>query len=115
MTNEAKGIGKGLIIGVLAGAAVGSVIALLYAPKSGKELRGNIMTKSHDFVEDVDEYIGNTSDKISELMHLGKKKSDKIAAETKKKIDALLSEADKLLTEAKDKSVNAAHHAKHIF
>lgn len=33
-----ENMGKGLLIGFLTGAAVGSIIALLYAPKSGKEL-----------------------------------------------------------------------------
>ena len=35
-----NGVLKGLVIGLLAGSAIGAVLALLYAPKSGKELRG---------------------------------------------------------------------------
>ena len=31
-----NGLLKGLVIGVLAGGAVGALIALLYAPKSGR-------------------------------------------------------------------------------
>ena len=42
-------MGKGLLIGFLTGSIVGSVIALLYAPKSGKELRGDIKIKSDEF------------------------------------------------------------------
>lgn len=33
---------KGFLLGALAGGIVGSVTALLFAPKSGKELRGDI-------------------------------------------------------------------------
>jgi gas vesicle protein len=33
-----EGLLKGLVIGLMAGGAVGAIIALLYAPKSGREL-----------------------------------------------------------------------------
>ncbi|MCX6168413.1 MAG: YtxH domain-containing protein [Ignavibacteriales bacterium] len=112
MTNEAKGIGKGLLIGTLTGAAVGSIIALLYAPKSGKNLREEIKTKSHDFLDDVDEYIVKAKDKVSHLMNEGKNKSEKLVAETKEKVDMLLNEAEKLLTEAKDKTGKVANQGK---
>ena len=73
MQNEENGMGKGLLIGTLTGLAVGSIIALLYAPKSGKELRKNIKTKSHDFIEDADQYIMKTKDKASQLINKNKK------------------------------------------
>jgi len=73
MTNEEKGMGKGLLIGIFAGAAVGSIIALLYAPKSGKKLRKGIKTKSQDFVDDADKYISNTKKKASQLINDVKK------------------------------------------
>ena len=34
-----SGLGKGLFVGFIAGGVVGAVLALLYAPKSGSELR----------------------------------------------------------------------------
>ena len=34
------------MIGILFGAAVGSIVALLFAPSSGEELRGNIKTQA---------------------------------------------------------------------
>jgi gas vesicle protein len=38
-------------LGVLAGAIIGGGIALLYAPKSGRETRGLIRTKSGEFYD----------------------------------------------------------------
>ncbi len=73
MTNEEKGMGKGLLIGILAGATVGSIIALLYAPKSGKKLREDIKTKSQDFIDDADKYISNAKEKASQLVNDVKK------------------------------------------
>jgi gas vesicle protein len=112
MQNEENGIGKGLLIGFLTGAAVGSIVALLFAPKSGKELREDIKTKSQDFIEDADQYIVKAKDKASQLINEGKKKSEKLVAETKEKVDTLLGEAERILTEAKDKAGSVAHQGK---
>ena len=48
---------KGLIAGFLAGSLVGAVIALLYAPKTGKELRGDIKRKSSELMDEAEEYL----------------------------------------------------------
>lgn len=109
MTNEDSGIGKGLLIGFLTGAAVGSIVALLFAPKSGKELREDIKNKSQDFIEDADEYISKAKDKASQLINEGKKKSERLVADAKEKVDSLLGEAERILTDAKDKAGNVAH------
>ena len=108
MTNEENGMGKGLLIGFFTGAAVGSIIALLYAPKSGKELREDIKTRSQDFIEDADKYISNAREKASQLINDGKKKSELLVADAKEKVDALLDEAERILSEAKDLCISPA-------
>ena len=44
MAQESDGMAKGLIVGFIAGSIVGAAIALLYAPKAGKELRAILAT-----------------------------------------------------------------------
>ncbi len=112
MAREENNLGKGLLIGFLTGAAVGSIIALLFAPKSGKELRADIKNKSQEFMEDADTYLANAKDKATELINEGKKKSERLVAEAKVKVDSLLDEAEKILTEAKDKATNFAQTSK---
>jgi gas vesicle protein len=112
MASEDNGLGKGLIVGFLTGAAVGSIIALLFAPKSGKELRQDIKIKSQDFMEDAEQYLANAKDKASQLINEGKKKSEKLVAEAKEKVDTLLGEAEKILSDAKDKTGNYIHSGK---
>jgi len=46
-------------LGVLAGAVVGGVVALLYAPKSGKDTRAFIGEKVSDIKHTVGEKIGD--------------------------------------------------------
>jgi len=109
---EENGIGKGLLIGFLTGAAVGSIVALLFAPKSGKELRQDIKNKSQELVDDAEQYLANAKDKASQLINEGKKKSEKLVADAKEKVDTLLGEAEKILSEAKDKAGNVAEAGK---
>ncbi|MEW6652989.1 MAG: YtxH domain-containing protein [Bacteroidota bacterium] len=87
MNNEAKGIRKGLLIGVLAGAALGSVVALLYAPKSGKKLREDIKTKSNDFIEDTEKYYSKAKKKFNRLFDGIKKKSETLISDNYEKVE----------------------------
>lgn len=45
------------LVGFLVGAAVGSLIGILFAPASGKETRERIARKARDSKEDLDEFI----------------------------------------------------------
>ena len=63
-------MGKGLLIGFLTGSIVGSVIALLYAPKSGKELRGDIKIKSDEFIDDAETYLEEAKSYFAYSVHL---------------------------------------------
>lgn len=43
----------GFLIGILVGALVGSTVALLLAPESGEQLRGEIRERGAGFLADV--------------------------------------------------------------
>lgn len=53
--------------GLLAGAAVGGVIALLYAPQSGKETRDQIKAKFKDLENELEALKGNASAKSERI------------------------------------------------
>ncbi|MCX6149669.1 MAG: YtxH domain-containing protein [Ignavibacteriales bacterium] len=101
-----NGMGKGLLVGFLAGSAIGAIIALLYAPKSGKELRGDLKEKTDEFLDDAQEYLVTAKQKATEIINDGKKKSERLVADAKTKVDVLLQDAEKVLTEAKSKAVD---------
>ena len=65
---------KGFLIGFLAGGTVGAIIALLTAPKSGKELRGDIKQKSGEYFDEADKYFTDEKNKAGELINEGKRK-----------------------------------------
>ncbi len=90
---------KGLFIGFLVGGAIGSTIALLYAPKSGKHLRNDISRKTNELLEegkkktfdtwnDAKEMAENTFDNANDFLNTG---MEKITRKTEKVKDALKS------------------------
>ena len=69
---------KSFLIGFLAGGAIGAIVALLTAPKSGKELRGDIKQKSEEYFDEAERYLADAKNKASELINDAKSKSQDI-------------------------------------
>jgi gas vesicle protein len=73
MSDEGRGTSVGTIfISFLAGAAVGSGLALLFAPKSGKEMREQIRDLTDDAVDKIKEYSRDAQEKIKSTYEDGK-------------------------------------------
>ena len=105
-------VGKGLLIGFLAGGAIGAILALLYAPKSGKELRGDIKEKADEYMGEAEKYIADAKDKAKDMINEGKKKSEKLISDAKIKSEELLKDAEKIFGEAKTKTTTAVNTGK---
>jgi gas vesicle protein len=73
MSDEERGSSIGTIfISFLAGAAVGSGLALLFAPKSGREMREQIRNLTDDAVDRIKEYSSDAQEKIKSAIEDGK-------------------------------------------
>lgn len=59
--------GNSFLTGLLAGAAIGGIIALLYAPKSGKETRDQIKKKFSELEKELDNIKGKAGQKTGKL------------------------------------------------
>lgn len=92
-----KGRTEGLIIGVVLGAAVATVASLLFAPKSGKDLRKDISEGTSKTLEQADDYLDTA-----------KKQGSKLADDVEKS-------AFEYLNLAGDKTDNAFSKAKGLF
>lgn len=103
MDDENK-MAKGLILGFLTGGVVGAAVALLYAPKSGRELRADIKNRTDEFIDDTSEYMQIAREKAENLINEGKKKSELLIADAKKKASTLIDDANSLLSDAKGKA-----------
>lgn len=71
--SEEKGICAGtVLVSFVAGAAIGAGLALLYAPKSGSEMRETIADFAEDAVDKIKEYTKEAQDKIKTAIEDGK-------------------------------------------
>jgi gas vesicle protein len=103
MANEGNTV-KGFLFGLIAGGALGAALALLYAPKSGRELRGDIRKRTDELVQDAEEYISTAREKAVDLINDGKKRADSIISDARKRAEDLLHDAEKVLSGAKQKA-----------
>jgi gas vesicle protein len=62
-----KDLAIGIGVGLLAGVVIGGVVALLFAPQSGKETRQMIKDKATDAVDTVKEKSGGVMELIKIL------------------------------------------------
>ena len=104
MSREENNLSKGLLIGFLAGGAIGAIFALLYATKSGKELRLDIKHKTDEYMDDAEKFIADAKVKAKDVINEGKKKSEKLVSEAKAKSEELLKDAERIFTDAKGKT-----------
>jgi gas vesicle protein len=114
MSKESN-IGKGLFVGFLTGGLIGAAIALLYAPKSGKELRKDIKEKTDDLLDEAEKYVGLAKEKATAAYNEGKKKSERLVSDAKVKADALIKDAEKVYRDAKSKTGDAFVGGKETF
>ncbi|MFD0673997.1 YtxH domain-containing protein [Cohnella sp. GCM10027633] len=84
---------KGTMKGVLIGGIVGAAAALLLAPKSGKELRGDIKDKYGSVHERASQLVKETGRKTQELAKQVGDQASNIADKTRSAITAAKDEA----------------------
>lgn len=93
---------KGFLLGLLAGGVIGGLTALLYAPKSGKELRKDIGKKSREVVKDTEQYVESAKVKASEILSDSRRKAESLLSDARKKADSITRGTEKLYTQGKD-------------
>lgn len=73
MSNNDNGLSAGTVfLSFLAGAAVGAGVALLVAPKTGREIREKITGLTEDAVDKIKEYVSEAQDKLRNTLEDGK-------------------------------------------
>ena len=63
-----KDSASGFGIGLLAGAAIGLVVGILYAPRSGKDTREQVGEKAHEVVETAKEKVAGIKHAVGERL-----------------------------------------------
>jgi gas vesicle protein len=87
---------KDFTLGLLSGALVGSVIALLYAPDKGSNTRDVISYRLSNYVDELTHLI----ERLSEEKHAiseAKRKGDEVVEDARQRAEDLIKEAEHLL------------------
>jgi gas vesicle protein len=105
-------LSKGLLIGFLTGGIVGAAVALLYAPKSGKELRSDIKTKADEYLSDAEKHLETAKEKAIDIVNDGKTKGELLISDAKVRADELLKDAEKIFGQAKQKTTEIVSSSK---
>lgn len=106
---------KKFFISFLLGGAIGGVIALLYAPKSGKHLRNDISRRTGKMIKDgkkltskswndAKDFAGNTYERAGNLVNAG---MDTIADQTENVREAINSGINAFRDERKNEKIHA--------
>jgi gas vesicle protein len=78
------------IWGLLAGAAVGTLIGLLFAPKKGKYLRADIARTTGRLTDDAEEYLEHAKSKATDLASDIKRGTERIAKGAQKAASSII-------------------------
>jgi gas vesicle protein len=88
---------KGFVFGLLTGVAAGTVMALLYAPDTGKNTRGRLSYRLNSYIEELRMLIEQLKDEKEKISSQAKQDSDKVIEDAKQRADGLIREAESLL------------------
>jgi gas vesicle protein len=70
--------GGGVVIALFVGLAVGAILGVLFAPKSGKETRNDLMDKGERLMEMGKESVSDVVEKTKDFVESGKQKIEEI-------------------------------------
>lgn len=108
--NDNHGYTRGFIAGILVGSLVGAVTALLFAPKSGRELRRDIAERTGELYDRAQEVL-NPTQPGEELppvtTNQGKLRAQQIVQAAREQAELLLSSAEQILHDARTKAAIA--------
>jgi gas vesicle protein len=74
-----------LVLGVLAGVAVGAIAGILFAPEKGSKTRKRILSKGKDYVGGLQEKFDEMVDTVSKKYEDGKEEAKEMVTNGKAK------------------------------
>jgi gas vesicle protein len=98
--------------GLLIGGTLGALAALLFAPKSGKELRGDIVRKGEEAVEGSKRIYNDARTRASAIITEAVDKAQALREEATEQLASARQKAEELLTNAGHKAEELGEGAK---
>lgn len=101
--NQSGSSVSSFIIGAVIGGSVGAVLALLYAPKRGEELREDISSTVDDLSARFSELMKKAKETGEDLLESGIDSADEAMTEAYEKAQSLIDEADHIISDARSR------------
>ena len=76
--DNGKSNSGGVFIALLAGLVIGTVLGIMFAPKSGKDTRNDLVEKGERLMELGKESVSDVVEKTKDLAESGKKKFEEL-------------------------------------
>lgn len=100
--------GNNILFGFLAGAAVGAILGILYAPDKGSNTREKLSSRLDKYKKMLEEFIGQMMDRKAEEsagpagQPSGPPAVNRIVTEAQEKAQRLLEDVDELLAQLRE-------------
>ena len=88
---------ENFLAGLITGALAGTVLALLYAPDTGKNTRDRLSYRLTSYKDELTDLIAQLREEKHKLVSEAKEKGEKVVVEAKEKAEDLIKEAEELL------------------
>jgi len=92
---------KDFTLGLISGALVGSVVALLYAPDKGSNTRDVISYRLSNYMDELTHLIDKLSEEKASISE-AKRKGDLVVEDARDRAEDLINEAEELLNTIED-------------
>ena len=80
-----------VVLGTVAGLAIGGILGILFAPQKGSVTRQQIMDKGNDYADELKSKYNDFADTLSEKFQSGKEFAQVVAENGKAEFDELQS------------------------
>ena len=101
MSEERKASWESFLQGFFAGGLIGAGLALIFAPKSGRELREDIKKRSTDLTKDAELLYSEAKDKTTDWWQDRIKKAEQLKEEAETKLEEAKSKTAEIIEEGK--------------
>jgi gas vesicle protein len=92
-----------VLLGVLAGAAVGALAGILFAPDKGSRTRKQIVDKSEDYADGLIEKFEEMTSTLSKKYNHAMQEVDGLVAKGRNKYNQAMLEVDQVMANGKNK------------
>lgn len=90
--------------GLMIGGAIGAAFALLFAPKTGIELRADLRRKSRELYDETETKFGEWKVQADEVLEQGKRQAESLRSQAEAKLSDARAKAEQVVNEGRAKA-----------